>query len=213
MHRQAWLAVTALGDSAVLLPCIALIALWLLIPAATRYLAWRWLVLVASVIALVAINKLAFMGWLVSLPGLDFTGMSGHSALAMLVWPALGALVGRRRGAAIQALGGLLGMLLALLVGVSRWVLHAHSPSEVLLGLALGALAGLVFLWRYRAVWCLPERGWVAVLSLLLVLPLVYGQRFPSVLLLSDVASQLSGHPAYTRHDLHLSRRPVNHAS
>jgi len=204
---QAWVDVTGLGDSAVLLPCIALVALWLGLPKATRYLAWRWLALVLVVIGLVALSKLAFMGWMVSLPSLDFTGVSGHSALAMLVWPALAGLVGMRRGLRFQALGVLLGVALALAVGWSRVVLHAHSPSEVVLGLLLGALAVLAFLWWHRHVWRLPERGFVAVLSLLLVLPFVYGHRFPSVSLVSDVASYVSGHPAYTRHDLQLFRR------
>jgi len=203
---QAWLDVTALGDSAVLLPCIALVALWLALPKPTRYLARRWLALVLVVIGLVALSKLAFMGWMVTLPSLDFTGISGHSALAMLVWPALAGLVGMRRGLLFQAIGVLLGVALALTVGWSRLVLRAHSPSEVVLGLLLGALAVLSFLWGHRHVWRLPERGYVALLSLVLVLPLVYGHRFPSVSLLSDVASYLSGHPAYTRHDLQLSR-------
>jgi len=203
---NGWLAITALGDSAVLLPCIVLITLWLAIPAATRWLAWRWLALVLVVIGLVALSKLAFMGWMVTLPDVDFTGVSGHSALAMLVWPALASLVGMRRGLLFQAIGVLLGVALALAVGWSRVVLHAHSPIEVVLGLLLGAVAVLSFLWGYRHVWRLPERGYVAVLSLVLVLPFVYGHRFPSVTVLSDVASYLSGHPAYTRHDLQLSR-------
>ncbi len=206
---NGWLAITELGDSAVLLPCIVLITLWLALPKPTRYLAWRWLALVLVVIGLVALSKLAFMGWMVTLPNVDFTGLSGHSALAMLVWPALAGLVGMRRGLRFQAIGVLLGVALALAVGWSRVVLHAHSPIEVVLGVLLGALAVLSFLWGHRHVWRLPERGYVAVLSLLLVLPLplVYGYRFPSVIMLSDVASYLTGHPAYTRHDLQLFRQ------
>ena len=204
--RATWMQVTALGDSAVLMPCIALIALWLLIPTQTRYLAWRWLGLVLLVAGVVVATKLAFMVWLLSLPGLDFTGLSGHSALAMLVWPALGALVGRRRGVRMQTLGAALGIALALLVGVSRVLVHAHSTSEAVLGLLLGAAAVIPFLWIQGDVWRLPERGYVAVLSLLLVLPLVYGHRFPSTPLLKDIAAWMSGHPAHTRHDLHVSR-------
>ncbi|MEO5831058.1 MAG: hypothetical protein ABIQ36_10885 [Rhodanobacter sp.] len=53
------------------------------------------------------------------------------------------------------------------------------------------------------------EQIYLAVLSLLLVLPLAWGHRFPSQHLLTDLASQLSGHAAYTRHDLHRSRAPT----
>jgi membrane-associated phospholipid phosphatase len=207
--HQLWMAATNLGDSAVMLPCIALITLWLATPAATRALAWRWLLLVFGVMSVVAASKLAFMGWLISLPGLDFTGLSGHSTTSAVVWPALGALLGRRRGPHMQAWGALLGLLIALAVSGSRLVLHAHSVSEAVLGSLTGATASLVFLYRHRAYWCLPERTWVALLSLLLVLPWVYGDRFPSETLLKDIASQLSGHAAYRREDLRRARHPA----
>jgi len=205
-EHHLWLGLTNLGDSAVMLPCVALIGLWLAIPAPTRGMAWRWLLLALGVMALVAISKLAFMGWLIGPPGLDFTGLSGHSATTAVVWPALGSLLGGRRGARWQMLGAALGLLVALVVGWSRLVLHAHSLSEAVLGTLVGATASLIFLYRHRAGWRLPERTWVAVLSLLLVLPWVYGDRFPSEPLLTNIAYQLSGHPAYRRQDL-LRRR------
>ena len=202
-----WRAITALGDSAVLLPCIALITLWLAIPVATRWLAWRWLWVALAVMGLVAVSKLAFMGWLVSLPTLDFTGLSGHSTMAALVWPSLGALLWRRHNARWQALGMLLGLALALAIAWSRLVLHDHSVSEVVLGVLLGAGTSLAFVYRYWARWKLPERVLVAALSMLLVLPLVYGDRFPSQGLLKLTARALSGHPAYRRQDLQRSRQ------
>ena len=206
-QRQLWLHVTSLGDSAVMLPCIALVVLWLAIPRATRRLAWQWLVWVAAVVLVVCATKLAFMGWLVSLPGLDFTGLSGHSALAMMVWPALGGLAGRRHGPRMQAMGVFLGVAIAALVGWSRLVLHAHSPSEVVLAWLLSTTASLAFLWRHRRAWCLPERTYVAVLSMLVVLPFVYGHRFPSQAMLGGVARQMTGHRPYKRRDLRRFRQ------
>ena len=208
-----WVAVTNLGDSAVMLPCIALIALWLVIPAATRGLALRWLLLTLGVMAVVAASKLAFMGWLVSLPGLDFIGLSGHCAIAAVVWPGLGGLLGGRRSVRWQAAGIGLGALIALAVSASRLVLHAHSVSEAVLGTLLGGVGALAFLIRHRARWRLPERVYVALLSLLLVLPLVYGHRFPSEPLLAHLARQLSGHAAYQREDLQRLRERAGNAA
>jgi membrane-associated phospholipid phosphatase len=209
LDRSVWLHITALGDNAVSLPCIVLIALWLAPSVATRGLAWRWQQFARGVITLVASSNLAFIGRKVSVPGLDFTGLSGHSAAAAVVWPALGALWGGRRGPRWQTLGALMGWMLALAVGVSRLALHAHSMSEVVLGLLLGSVGTWCFLWRYRVRWRLPEQTYVALFSLLLVLPLVYGHRFPSQSLLSHAASALSEHPVYTRHDLHQSRAAI----
>jgi hypothetical protein len=79
----------------------------------------------------------------------------------------------------------------------------------VVLGLLLGSVGTWCFLWRYRVRWRLPEQIYVALFSLLLVLPWVYGHRFPSLSLLSHAASELSEHPVYTRHDLHQSRAAI----
>lgn len=207
---DAWSLITALGDTAVLLPGIGLATLWLAVPATTRDLAVRWLVSTAVVAALVCATKIAFMGWLVSLPGADFTGISGHTAMAMMVWPSLGALAGGRGGRAWQRAGTLLGAVLGLAIGWSRYVLHAHSLVEVVSGWVLGGAACAAFLWRYRTRWVLPERLYLAVLSMALVLPWVYGDRFPSQQLLEAAVRHWSGHPAYTRADLlrarHLGR-------
>ena len=102
---------------------------------------------------MVAISKLAFMVWGVGLPGLDFTGLSGHSAMAALVWPALLGLLAGRGGRVWRLCGATLGTLLAAAVAWSRVALHAHSASEVVLGFALGAAFALWLLWRHGREW------------------------------------------------------------
>jgi len=199
---QAWVRVTALGDSAVTLPCIGLIALWLLLSASTRRLAWRWLVLVAGMAAVVAASKLAFMVWGASLPGLDFTGLSGHAAMSALVWPALLGLLAGRGGKVWCLCGATLGALLAAAVAWSRVVLHAHSVSEALLGYALGAAFALWLLWRHGRGWRLAWSPLLALLPLLLVLPFVYGRHFPSQDILVTIARHMADGPLHTRENL-----------
>jgi hypothetical protein len=109
--RQVWMHITALGDSSVTLPCISLIALWLLLSASKRGLAWRWLLLVVGVMALIATSKLAFMVWGIGSPRLDFTGLSGHAAMSALVWPALLGLLAGRGGNAWRGCAVALGAL------------------------------------------------------------------------------------------------------
>jgi membrane-associated phospholipid phosphatase len=200
---QAWVRVTALGDSAVTLPCIGLIALWLLLSALTRGLVWRWLLLVAGMSAAVAISKLAFMVWGMSLPGLDFTGLSGHAAMAALVWPALLGLLAGRGGRAWRLCGALLGALLAAAVAWSRVALHAHSVSEAVLGYALGIAFALWLLWRHGREWRLAWSPLLALLPLLLVLPFVYGRHFPTQDILVTIARHMADGPLHTRQELH----------
>ncbi|MEW9624525.1 phosphatase PAP2 family protein [Rhodanobacter geophilus] len=192
LDRSTWLHLTALGDSAVILPCVALMVAWLLVSRATRGLALGWLLAVCGVGGVVVGSKLLFMVWGIGLPGLDYTGLSGHSAMAALSWPTLLALLagGARNGVRLLAVA--VGMLLAAAIAWSRVALDAHSIPEIVLGWSLGALASAAWLaWSWRA-WKLPLRAWPLLLSLLLALPWVYGQRFPSQQLLTRVASSLA---------------------
>ncbi|MEP7186437.1 MAG: phosphatase PAP2 family protein [Rhodanobacter sp.] len=200
--RHLWVDVTALGDSAVILPCVCVIALWLLLSVSTRGLVWRWLLLVAAVAGLVIASKLGFMVWGLSLPGLQFTGLSGHTAMAAVMWPALFALLAGRAGGAWRGCGAALGVLLAAAIAWSRVVLHAHSVSEVVLGGTIGVAFALWFLWRYGPQWRLPWSPLIALLPLLLVLPFVYGRRFPTQDILVTVAKHMVDGPLHTRQEL-----------
>ncbi|HEX7636265.1 MAG TPA: phosphatase PAP2 family protein [Noviherbaspirillum sp.] len=167
----------------------------------TRVLAWRWGALLLSVAGLVAISKLVFMAWGWGIRRLDFIGLSGHSAMAALVWPSLLGLVWGNRPLAWRwaATGGL---LLALLIALSRVTLHAHSIAEVATGFLAGAAAALLFLLRWGERRRLFRHGWLLAVSVVLALPFVYGHRFPSERMLRSVAQALSrDNVVHTRHD------------
>lgn len=200
LTMQSWVSITAFGDSAVLLPCAALMFLWLCASPITRGIAWRWGALFLGVAGLVAASKLAFMAWGWGIRRLDFIGISGHSAMAALVWPALLALVsgGASRRLRLAATAG--GLLLALLVAVSRLKLNAHSFAEVVSGFSVGAAAAVILLLRYRERWRLHGRGWGLAISVALTMPFVYGHRFPTERILRLAAQQLSlDNTVYTR--------------
>jgi membrane-associated phospholipid phosphatase len=144
-----WFAITRLGESEILLPAFVAGALWLAFarPAwaggrraaaahghghPARGAAWRWIGGVAAATAVTTASKIAFLGFGIGVAALDFTGFSGHSMYSMAILPVLGAIVFGRRGA-------LAGAVVALVVMVSRVEVHAHSWSEALSGLVLGA--------------------------------------------------------------------------
>jgi len=140
-------------------------------------------------------------------PGLDFIGLSGHSAMAFLFWPVLGAVVAAQwrlpRWTGIAA-----GGVLAACVATSRLGLGVHSPSEVLLGSLWGAVVAASYLWPTRDT-AITRRWYGRLLLLLLVPPLLLTRQlsFPSNRILAYTAEQLAGHGAiYTRpalrHDL-----------
>jgi len=138
---QYWELITRFGEVQILLPAALLAALALLRRPQTRSIALLWISSLSTALLLTTASKVAFIGWGIGWPELNFTGISGHAMVATAVYPLLlGALASRAplpgRRAAVGA-----GYAIALLVGVSRVALGAHSTSEVLAGLLVGGAA------------------------------------------------------------------------
>ena len=194
-----WTAITTLGDSGVMVPVAALIALWL---GTTRHprLAARWCVAVGAVGAVVALSKLLFMGWCFGFRSIDFTGISGHSAMAAVVLPVLTYLLAQAFTMRPGAAGWMAGALIAILVSVSRLAVHVHSPSEVAAGLLLGLTLGHWFLQAAVRAGSIAGNPRVAGLSLLLLPGLLWLQPAPTQTLLERIAMLVSGQrAAFTR--------------
>lgn len=191
-----WWLLTAFGDSTVVLPLSGALLVVLLLAwrAQQGRLGWLWLLAVLVDGGLIIASKVLYMGWGLHPPGLDFTGLSGHSAMAFLFWPVLGTLAAGQLGAG-RWLGTALGVLLAVGVAGSRLALQVHSPSEVLLGSLWGALVATVFLVSIHRRVKVPHRyGWLLVLLLIPPLLLPRQLSFPSNQILASAAIALSGH-------------------
>lgn len=195
-----WNFVTFFGDSSFTLPAALLLVVWLCYNTSWR-MAFIWASCYCLTMLAVVLSKLLFMGWQIAPPGLNFTGMSGHSASAMALLPVAALLLtpaqGKLRTCSVSA-----AILLALAVGYSRLPLGAHSPSEIVTGLTIGLTgAGLFIIWlRHRPPAApLRRRG----LAALLLLGLFFATDFkpaPTQDLLGQVAQALSGRAQpYTR--------------
>ena len=211
-----WFAVTRLGEAQILLPAFLAGALWLAFarPAGAygrlaqgnphahdhpaRLSALRWVGAVVANTAVVTASKVAFLGWGIGSATLDFTGFSGHSMYATSILPVLAAIVAGRRGAIVGALA-------AVLITYSRVKLGAHSWSEAISGMALGAAAAGWTLADYlahpgavRAPWWLPLLlgTWLALLAVKAPPSRTHG-------LVVALSLKLSGHHRpYTRFEL-----------
>jgi len=208
MRKYVWYAITNLGDTSVLLPCAALVAFVLLLPASTRRLCVVWLAIVVAGETIVATTKVLYMGWRLGIASLDFTGLSGHSTLSFLVWPVAFALVLGRTDT-WRVVGVAFGFVLASVIAVSRLAIHAHSVAEVVFGGIFGTALSSAFLARYSRllrVVALPR--WL-VITLILPFVIGYGRAIPTESILAAVARTLSGHSyVYTRTDLHSGTFP-----
>jgi membrane-associated phospholipid phosphatase len=216
IHSLFWFVVTRLGEAQILLPAFVAGALWLAFarPAGARgrlaqgnphahdhparLSALRWVAGICATTAVTTASKIAFLGFGYGIAAIDFTGFSGHSMYATGILPVLAAIVAGRFG----AIGG---GLLALLITYSRVKLGAHSPSEAITGLVLGAMAAWWTLDDYlghpgavRAPWWLP----LTIVAWLTVLPVGAPPSRTHDLVVS-ISLKLSGrHRPYTRFEL-----------
>ena len=216
IHSLFWFVVTRLGEAQILLPTFLAGSLWLAFarPAGARgrlaqgnphahdhparLSALRWVGAVVATSAVVTISKVAFLGYGIGSATLDFTGFSGHSMYATAILPVLAAIVAGRRGA-------ITGALLAVLITYSRVKLGAHSWSEAISGMALGASAAGWTLADYLAHPGAVRAPWWLPLLLAVWLTLLPMKAPPSRThsLVVSLALKMSGrHRPYTRFEL-----------
>ena len=192
---------TNFGDSAVLLPLAAVFTAWMVFERAWRSVS-LWLVLFCGAMLLVVSTKLAFIGWGIGIESLDFTGLSGHTMLSSSVYPSLLVWMAQRRGRNAQVAAWLSGTAFALAIGVSRVVLHMHSPSEVVGGYVLGSAVSLLWVMA-SALDARPHPyQFAALMVIAVVVGSLHGQRAPTQGMITQVAMHLSGHAVpFNRHN------------
>ncbi|KIG08571.1 PAP2 family protein [Caballeronia concitans] len=190
---SVWMSITALGSTGVMLPVAIAAAAWLALGYRWKYTV-EWIALFGAGSCLVALSKIAFIGWGIGIRNVDFTGFSGHAYMATSVLPvAMFVALLPARGA-IRASGVLFGLLLGVVVGGSRVVVNAHSVSEVVSGCALGAAVSLAFVciaWRAEAGKLSPTP---VAASLAAVVVALHGVPVPTQHWITEIALGLSGH-------------------
>lgn len=210
LHPLApWHLLTRLGEAQILLPATALTLVALFARAHTRKLACIWMSLIILATVITTASKVAFIGWGIGWAEINFTGISGHAMFAAAIYPVLMVtfLSGRWRGA--HGLSLALGCALALVVGLSRIEVGAHSWSEVLAGWIVGGAVS-------AAALAVFETSAIVIRPIVPVLLLVWVAVMPFKLHASPthayvirLAVVMSGNDTpYTRSDLmHPARR------
>jgi len=128
-----------------ILPLIAMAAIDLWRSGHAQSL-FRWLSAIALAASITLATKIAFFGWGLSIPGLDFTGVSGHALLATAVLPVIMQWMFAPQSGRLKYAGAGIGLLIAIAVGASRVELGYHSWSEVILAWGLGTAVCVIAL-------------------------------------------------------------------
>ena len=190
--NMSWKLIIDIGHTAVALPLAAAIAAWLVTGRAWK-LALCWCLMFAAGLGLVALSKIAYLGWDAGIPAIGFKALSGHALCTTAVIPVLlfvllqGAPGSWRRG------GVILGIWISVGLGVLLVRFDYHTASEVLASFMLGTLISLGYMRLAEALPAPRIDRWTVPLSISAFL-LIFALN-PSVInyRLVDVALFLSG--------------------
>ena len=172
---------TDFADQAVLLPLAAAIGLALALAGW-----WRgcgaWVVAVSGVLGSVAVLKYVFYACFNLLGVTAIHSPSGHTAASAVIMG--GGLVLFLRGRVPPVLLAAIPVAVAVVFGISRLAVHAHSVPEVLAGGAVGlaGTAGLAWLAGPHP----PVPGWPASLAAVAVLTILHGLHLHAETALHD---------------------------
>ena len=150
---------TDFADQAVILPLVLATAVALAAQGWRRG-AFVWLVVVAATFLAMLTLKLVFLSCSPLFEPMDVHSPSGHVAAATVVAGGLAGMLSRRRAPILPA-----ALLAAIVIGISRLVLGAHSLPEVILGALIG-LTGAAVLQRFAGT---PPRLKIAPLIAVIV--------------------------------------------
>ena len=185
-----WRNLTNLADSAVLLPLCVLMVLFLWLGQARQALL---LLRAFAVFALsLSLLKLVFVAcgeqW-----HAGFSSPSGHLGLGIFSYCTLCTLVTQDQRPRLQWLAWSVTVALLLGIAWSRWILGAHSPTELVLGGVVGVGGFLLFYLPYQRSRHphLPLGPFLAIIGLTVVLS--YG-------LISPAEKVLGGWALWLRH-------------
>ena len=187
-----------------MIPMAIVIGLTLAFSQGTGKLAVWWTLFWTATGGLVLATKLAFFMWGIGSARFDFTGLSGHAALAALIWPAAMWLLAANRTALSTTFWVVMGFVIGAAIAYSRVELNDHSSSEAVIGFVAGSLIGLGFWWLVRC--CKPFRIRYAGLAGAVLLALVvvqHGRPTPTQDWIRLVSTRLTGAPPFRRPDLH----------
>jgi hypothetical protein len=181
-----------IGHTAVMLPAAGAIGARLVFARAWKLvLCWGLIVFVG--LGLVALSKMAFLGWGFALPAIGFKALSGHAWRATAVIPILLFVFLQGVSDKWRDRGFALGIAFSIALGALLVIFHFHTASEVIASSVLGISASILFV-RVSKRQPIPSvNGWAAAVSLLTFLIICSLKPSQINYRLVDVALYFSG--------------------
>lgn len=190
-----WSALSFLGSITITGPLGVAIAVWLLAGRSLR-LSLSWCLMFGAGMALVVVTKVAYLGWGIGIPEVQFAGLSGHAMRACALYPVLFYLATWRLGSPARRAAVVAGAVLALLISYSRMPMLSHSLSEVVLGGAVGFGIAAAFIVQARSEHPATVGRVLLALCMAVMLVMPFTEPVHTERLMRQLAMQLSGRPS-----------------
>ncbi|MET3107077.1 membrane-associated phospholipid phosphatase [Oxalobacteraceae bacterium GrIS 2.11] len=188
-----WHLLSALGNSIITMPIALAIAIWLYV-SKERLMALNWCLLLGVSLVLVVATKIAFIGWGIGIESLDFIGISGHATRGAAVYPVLFYYGLQRAPRKLNTFPVYCGVVLGILIAISRVMVHAHSISEIVSGWVLGSVVAVTFFAMMKSHIVLTSRRWLVLCSFSFILISPVARPFRADGVLTHLALYISGH-------------------
>jgi membrane-associated phospholipid phosphatase len=187
---------TNFGDADVLLPVAAVMFLWLL-RLAGRKQALMWGLAVLAAGGGTALLKICIFAC--GSPIATLESPSGHASMSTLVYGGIALVAGTEGEVWPRVAAGAAGAALVAAIALSRVLLGAHSASEVVVGLAIGALALGIFAYSYLGGRAIGRRVWLLLAAAAVVAALLHGHPSRLEPLWHEIAVYLSATTGFCR--------------
>jgi len=134
-----------IGHTAIMIPLAGTIAAWLVTNREWK-IAFCWCLMFAFGLSIVALSKIAFLGWGLEMQFMDFKALSGHAFRATVVLPTLFYIALQDASMRWRRVGLLLGVLVSITVALLLIIFNFHTPSEVVITCFFGVIIDVAFI-------------------------------------------------------------------
>lgn len=193
MESRYLIAITDMGDSALMLPLAVMLAVVLWTQQSTKA-ALVWLGTLIPGLAAMTVLKLVGHACSDAIAIPSLVSPSGHAAFAAMVYGSAAVVLARHTSGPMRWVPVLAAVGVVAAVAASRLLLEWHTPLEVVIGLVIGAITVALFAQYYRR---LPpaeirSRRMVALAGVAaLLIVTLYGERLQAEEVIRTVAGGL----------------------
>jgi membrane-associated phospholipid phosphatase len=182
--------ITDFGDSALLLPASLTLCAYL------WFSGWRRpaLVLACSLAVCIVLTlavKIGFHACGHEIPGLAIRSPSGHTAFSTTAYGCGALLLGAGRRPALRFAFAIAAAALIAIIAISRILLHAHTASEVVAGLAIGLTCVAIFQIRTAAAPEIAPRWRLVLATFAMLAVLMHGRHLNAEEIIRHIAQHL----------------------